>query len=210
MFKLGKRGQGGTTLIELMIGLAIIAFMLSLGLPSMNNWLVTNKARSAGEFYADGFTMARRQALSHNASSRIVLTPNALSGQMNWQVDICFPVPGTPCNSSSGSWSTTAARASNDPEGAAGYTSIFRSADALSKSTILLPSVEPVGATTVYFTALGWVDTNFADRLTRIRLDPAARYNGAIPAVALAVTLAGIAVKCNPTIAAPDSRACPP
>lgn len=210
MYALTKRGQGGATLIELLMGLAIVAFMLGIGVPNMSSWITSSKASSAAEFYAEGFSMARRQAVTHNAASRIVLTRNDSNGQMNWQVDICFPVPGTPCSDSSGVWSTTTARAPNDPEGVNGYTSVLRIADSLPKSEVLVPTLEPAGATTVYFTALGWVDTNFDERLTRIRLDPSSAYHGEIPSVALAVTLAGIATKCNPAIAAPDSRACPP
>ncbi|SFU63369.1 pilus assembly FimT family protein [Pseudoduganella namucuonensis] len=210
MFPLGIRRQRGATLIELMMGLAVIAFVLALGMPSMSHWVTMNKATSAGEFYAEGFSMARRQAVLHNAASRIVLSPNLANGQMDWQVDICFPVTGTPCNDQSGAWSTTTTAAANDPDGAAGFTSVFRAADSLPQSDVLAPSLVPDGASTIYFTSLGWVDTTVDARLTRIRLDPADRYHGEIPSVAVSVTLAGMATKCNPTVNAPDSRACPP
>jgi type IV fimbrial biogenesis protein FimT len=62
----------------------------------------------------------------------------------------------------------------------------------------------------VYFTSLGWVDTGYADRLSRIRLDPAGPHANEIAPVAVAVSLSGLAIKCNPVLAAPDSRACPP
>ena len=68
----------------------------------------------------------------------------------------------------------------------------------------------PEGASAIYFTEVGWVDATIADRLTQLRLDPAARLAGDVRPVALTVTLAGVASKCDPTVAAPDSRACPP
>ena len=197
-------------MVELMVGVTILAVLAAVGIPSMVNWISGNKAISAGEFYADGFAMARRQALLHNSASRIMLTPNVNNGQMDWQVDLCFPSPGVPCNENSGVWSTTATTATFDPEGAGGYKSVFRPADALPPSEQLVPKLEPEGTSAVYFTALGWVDTSYTDRLSRIRLDPAGTHASEIQPIAISVSLAGMAIKCNPVLTAPDSRACPP
>jgi type IV fimbrial biogenesis protein FimT len=205
-----RLGQGGFTLVELMVALVVFSALMALGIPAMSGWMVTSKARAASEFYLDGFSTARRQAVSHNSSSRIVLTTNPNSGQMDWQVDICFDVPGTPCTNTSGVWSTTAAPAPGDPEGAIGFRSVFRSADALPDSDLLIPSILPQGATTVYYTALGWVNGNVPTRLTQLRLDPAAKFQGKIPSVALSITLAGMPSRCDPTLPTTDSRACPP
>ena len=102
------------------------------------------------------------------------------------------------------------AAAINDPEGAAGFKSVLRLADALPSSEILLPSTLPEGSSQVYFTPMGWVDTRFAERMTQLRLDPASRYSTEVPSVALVLTLAGMATKCQPSLPASDSRACPP
>lgn len=207
MFQLNKNGY---TMIELLVTISIFAIMLALGIPSMSKWVLASKARSASEFYVDGFSFARRQAVAHNAASRIVLTPNVNNGQMDWQVDICFPVGGVLCNEESGVWSTTSTAAANDPQGADGYTSVFRSADALPPAEVLVPTILPESASSIYYTPLGWVDTAYAARLTRLRLDPATQYAQDVPVVALVVTLAGMATKCDPTLPATDSRACPP
>jgi type IV fimbrial biogenesis protein FimT len=199
----------GFTLIELMIAVVVLGVLLAIAVPNMGAWMVSTKARSASEFYLEGFSMARRQAVTHNAASRIVLSPNTGNGQFDWQVDLCFPRPGTPCNDISGSWSTTATQAGNDPEGVAGFTSVFRSATSLPPSETLAPSVLPLGATAVYYTPLGWVDTSVT-RLTQLRFDPSARYAHDVPVAAVAVSLAGMPSKCDPTRLAGDSRACPP
>lgn len=199
----------GYTLIEVMVGVAILGLLLAVGVPNMTDWIVANKARAAAEFYLEGLSMARRQAVTHNARSRYVLTPGA-NGQFDWQVDLCFPAAGTPCTDDEGNWSSVAAAAAGDPEGVAGFRSVFRAAAALPPSNVLTPAVAPAQANAVYFTELGWVDTTIRDRLALLRLDPSAALAGDVRASAVAVTLAGMASKCDPAAIAPDSRACPP
>lgn len=206
MFRLNL--QPGFTLIEVMVAVVILGILLAVGIPNMTQWIMTNKAKSAAEFYQDGLSMARRQAVAHNARSRLVLTPN-VNGQFDWQVDLCFPAPGAPCTDEAGGWSTTADPADGDPEQAAGFKSVFRAASALPGSDMLAPTVTPEGANAIYFTELGWTDPSIANRLTRLRLDPAEALAQQVRPVALAVTLAGMASKCDPTVQLPDSRACP-
>lgn len=200
----------GFTLIELLVTITVFGIMLAIGIPNASNWLLANRARGISEFYADGFGMARRVAVAHNTASRISLTPNAHSGQMDWQVDLCYVGAGTQCQPGQGGWSTVDTPAANDPLGAAGFKSVFRSAEALASAEVLKPSILPEGSSQVYYTALGWVNTTFSERLTQLRLDPSSRYAGEVRPVALNIALAGMATKCDPTVTSPDSRACPP
>jgi type IV fimbrial biogenesis protein FimT len=202
------RRAAGFTLLEALIAMAIMATLLAVGVPGMTDWLQASRATAAAEFYADGFKLARGEALKHNSASRIQLSENSANGQMNWQVDLCFPTATLPCGEESGVWSSTVAAAAGDPEGANGYKSVLRLADALPKTSVLAPTHTPSGATAVYFTALGWVDTVFSPRLRRIDLLPARA--GAFPSSAVVITLAGLTAKCDPTVAASDSRVCPP
>lgn len=208
-----RRAGAGFTLIEAMVALAILSTLLALGIPHMSEWVNANKAAAATEFYAEGFALARAHAVSHNSASRLVLTENPGNGQMDWQVDICFPTAAVPCNAESGAWSTTtaaAARPDDDSGQPTGSRSVLRRADSLPGTAVLAQSLSPSGATDVYFTSLGWVDTNFSPRLTRIGLAPAAGHAAAFPASALVLTLAGIVIKCVPDAAAGDARSCPP
>lgn len=206
----GQRGVHGFTLIEALVVLAIFGVLLALGVPRMTLWILSTKAQAATELYAAGFKLARQQALSHNAVTRLVLLPNAGNGQMDWQVDLCFSRPGVLCSNESGAWSTTTTVASADPEGTGGFTSVFAAADALPSAAILQPSLLPEGSTSVYFNASGWVDTTFGQRLSRMQFDPAPAYAGQLRASALVIGLAGGVIKCDPAAAATDSRACPP
>lgn len=193
-----------------MIALAILAVVLSVGMPRMNAWIYAGKVASAGQFYAEGFALARGQALTHNSASRMVLSENAVNGQFDWQVDICFPRPDDPCNDSSSNWSTTGAAAERDPEGAAGFKSVLRRADALPAARELAQAVGPDDARSVYFTPLGWVNPAIAPYVERINLTPAASMAKDAPATAIVLTLAGIATRCKPGVAANDPHRCPP
>lgn len=210
MHAIATRAARGYTLIELLIALSVLGVLLAVGIPGMSKWVLASKAAAATELYAEGFKMARLQAQTHNAATRIVLTQNAGNGQMDWRVDLCFPAPGVPCNDTDGSWSTISEPAEGDPQGAAGFKSVFRSATALPPVEVLVPSMVPSGTANVYFTATGWVDTTYGQRLTRIRFDPAARYAADLRASALQINLAGTVTKCDPAAGAADSRACPP
>lgn len=199
----------GFSLIEAVVGVAVLAILVAVGMPPMRAWVLSSKAGAASEFYAEGVRLARAQAIGHNSAARFLLLDNA-NGQMNWQVDICFASSGVPCTDSSGGWSSQTAIATGDPEGATGYKSVYRSAVNLPPQSDMTLTVLPAGTNDIYFTSLGWVDTAIADRLQRITLAPSLARNGAFASGALAITLAGMVVKCDPNVLAHDSRGCPP
>lgn len=201
---------GGFTLLESLVALAIIGGLLAFGAPRMAAWVNASRAASAGQFYAEGFALARAQALSHNSASRLVLSENAGNGQLDWQVDICFPRPDTPCNEDSGDWSSTTEPAQRDPEGVAGFKSVLRRADALPGTDVLVQTVGPEDADAVYFTPVGWVDTTVSPRVERIDLEPAAAHEGEFTPAAVVLSLAGIAARCQPDAPDTDPRRCPP
>lgn len=211
MLAIAQRRSPGFTMIELVVVLGITASLLMLGIPSMSNWLMANKAASATEFYLEGFRIARQAAVSHNAASRIVLAANQTTGQMDWQVDICFAdPPASPCTGVSSNWSTVSAAAANDPEGATGFKSVKRSADNLPSTSVIAPTMLPAGSYFVYYNALGWVDTSYAGRMTRLQLDPLPAYAAQLPTTAIVITLGGMPTRCDAGAAVTDSRGCPP
>jgi type IV fimbrial biogenesis protein FimT len=212
MRQLSRSGaSAGFTLVEALIAMVVMGILLAVGVPKMNHLIQARKAASLSEMYTEGIRIARQQALTHNASTRLVLTTNASNGQWDWQVDLCFAALNVACTKTTGSWSTTSAPSAADPEGTTGYRSVARSADGMPSSTIVAPTILPAGASKVYFNSLGWVDTNISGNITRLTLTPAAGYTEDIHASALVVTLAGTVIKCDPTStnAARDSRACP-
>lgn len=208
------RAVRGFTLIEIMVALVILSILLAVGVPSMRTWLTATRANSTAEFYAEGMRMARAEALKRNVASRLTLTPNASNGQQDWQVDICVPTTPTNCRDDTGPWSSTTAPLAGKPgsDNVSDFKSVFRNAKNLPSTSQMTLTREPAGADQVIFTTTGWVDGNVLSNLSAVVIAPAAGNAGAFPSTAVVLTLAGSVTKCSreTTIAANDSRKCPP
>jgi type IV fimbrial biogenesis protein FimT len=199
----------GFTLVESMVALAVFAILLGFGVPRMVEWIAATKAAAASQFYQEGLGLARAKALSHNGASRLVLVRNTANGQYDWRVDLCFPTPESPCTAGAGDWSTV--EDGVKPEGTAGdgFTSVARSAAGLPDDSRIRVTAGPDGATAVYFTPLGWVDTRIEPRLMRIDLEPVEDEDATFAPSSVVLTLAGVATRCDPHAADDDSRRCP-
>jgi len=68
------------SLIELMIGLAIMALLIMIGLPNMATWLSNAQIRTAGETMLAGLTLARTEAVRRNQIVRFQMVDNLTSG----------------------------------------------------------------------------------------------------------------------------------
>lgn len=92
-----KRVQSGFSLIELMIGLAIVTILLVLGLPAFNTFLQNTQIRNAAETTLAGITLARVEAVRRNATVRFQLVSNLTSGcalsaaSLDWVVSQADP-----------------------------------------------------------------------------------------------------------------------
>jgi type IV fimbrial biogenesis protein FimT len=203
--------SAGFTLLEAMVALTMLGIVLSIGMPRMSEWIYKSQVAAAGQFYAEGFAMARNQALTQNGASRLVLSRNARNGQYDWQVDVCFPRSDEPCNSFSENWSSVDGPAIRDPLGATrGFKSLRRSSEALPAAAELAQAIGPDDASAVYFTPLGWVDPAISPRIERIDMTPSTRHAQTAPVTAVVLTMAGNTIRCRPQVAASDPQRCPP
>jgi len=210
MRELGRLRTGGFTLLEAMVALTILAIILGIGMPRMSEWIYTSKVVAAGQFYAEGFAMARNQALTQNGASRLVLSKNTKNGQYDWQVDVCFPRSDAPCNDISANWSSVDSPASGDPLGDKGFKSLLRSAEGLPPAADLAGAIGPEDASAVYFTPLGWVNPAIGPRVERIDLTPGSKHAQSTPVTAVVLTMAGNTIRCRPQVPASDPQRCPP
>lgn len=76
--------QRGFTLLELMIGLVIIAMLLLMGIPAFSIWIQNTQNRSAAESMLNGLQLARAESVRRNAIVRFNLTD--ASGVVAWNV----------------------------------------------------------------------------------------------------------------------------
>lgn len=93
----------GFTLVELLIGIAIMAILLGLAVPSFQTWFQNIQIRNATESIANGLQRARAEAVARNTTFRFQLTNNLTSScalstvNTNWVVS--QDNPANACNS---------------------------------------------------------------------------------------------------------------
>ncbi len=78
------RRQQGVTLIELMVGIAILAGLLAMGIPAFTSWIQDTQNRTAAESILNGLQTARAEAVRRNTVIRFSLTDS--DGKVSWTV----------------------------------------------------------------------------------------------------------------------------
>jgi len=66
--------QQGFTLVELMIAVAVLGILLSVGVPSFKAWLLNTKIRTTAEAMQNGLQLARAEAVRRNERVRFVIS----------------------------------------------------------------------------------------------------------------------------------------
>ena len=88
------RFQHGISLIETLVGMAIVVLALAMGLPSFSTYLQNSQIRNAAEAIQNGLSMARAEATRRNTIVQFVLGSGS-----SWTVG-CATVDGTNCPAS--------------------------------------------------------------------------------------------------------------
>ncbi len=81
---LNRSRELGVTLLELIVGIAILSALLMIGLPSFGLWIQNTQVRTAAESVQNGLQVARSEAVRRNANVRFTLS-NA-NGRVEWTV----------------------------------------------------------------------------------------------------------------------------
>jgi type IV fimbrial biogenesis protein FimT len=85
-------GESGFTLIELMIGVGIMALVLGLAMPSYKSWIQNTQIRNAAESLLYGLQMARSEAVTRNVDINFTLGTSGSKWTVGCQtavVDVC-------------------------------------------------------------------------------------------------------------------------
>ena len=200
-----KRLQAGVSLIELMVGLTIVAFLLFLGVPEFANFLQNTQIRNAAETTLAGLTLAKAEAVRRNAPVRFQLVSDLTSG--------CAISAGALADSASLSWIVSlddpAGACNADPGDTAPRIVQKKSAREGSQNVRVATDASPA----LTFNGLGRVGTGAMRRLdfksasgVCVHVDDV---NGKMRCLAVMVTSGGAIKMCDPKVGdAADPRHC--
>lgn len=79
MLKTGRSDCSGLTLIEMMVGLAIMGLLMFMLMPSYQIWIGNTQIRTMSESVQSGLLKARQEAIQRNAPMQFVLAGSAWS-----------------------------------------------------------------------------------------------------------------------------------
>ncbi|MFZ6646705.1 GspH/FimT family pseudopilin [Undibacterium sp. TJN25] len=174
------KASGGFTLIELMIGLVIVAIVLAMGMPSYSTWILNAKLRTAAESIQTGLQLARSEAVSRNAAVSLTMGSGS-----SWVVG-CVVVTAT-CPTSIQSRATG--------EGSSSAVTVSPAAAAVTFDNLGRMS-SPVPAAGTTFTQIN------------VGLDPAVLAASKVRNLNVTVGVGGNVRLCDPHASSTDPRAC--
>lgn len=207
--------QRGMTLVELLIGLAIVAMLFAMGAPSFSNWILNTQIRTVSEAMQNGLQIARAEAVRRNTviSFQLVTTLDsscALStAGPNWVVSLvtspsslvsaagnCHQPPNTPPLD-------PAAAVATDPY-------IVQKYDGTNSSRNV---VVAAGQSQISFNGLGRVTPTAAANIDIDITNPVGgnckAASGPMRCLRLRVTPSGQIRMCDPSMSATDPEGCP-
>jgi type IV fimbrial biogenesis protein FimT len=185
------RRMPGFTIIELMIGIALVGLLVMIGLPNFTAWMQNTQIRNAAESILNGIQVARTEAVRRNRAVRLDLTT---PGTSDWQVRINTPpaLVGAPLEP--------------DPVQAR-----------VGKEGSATAAVASGGANTITFNGVGWVIPNAdgTNSITRVDVTAGPTVSSGVVTRRLSIIVGtnGTVRMCDPdpnllTASPPDPRAC--
>lgn len=196
----------GVTLIELVIGLAILGVLLGLALPAFSLFLQNTQIKNAAETALSGLNLARAEAVRRNAIVRFQFVSSlsdscALSATaLNWVVS--RGDPSSHCAAAPAALDDMDPPTSSDPK-------IIQKKSAQEGTTNI--TMTTTGGSTVVFNALGRVvgagitEINFANATGACEVD-----GGPMRCMRIMVSTGGQVKMCDPKVdpAGTDPRRC--
>lgn len=190
MLSVQGRLQGGTTLLELMVTVTIVAILLAVGVPQLSDWIRRNSVSSAAEVLQNGLRGAEAEAIRRNAPAEFLLTNDTPSAS------------GTLAAVDNGKNWAIRMRDSSFGIVTGGYVAGF-SLKEVSADVVLS------GPASVLFNGMGRTLDSTGAALTAAQVYRFSR-DGADKAFCVFVTPGGSVKLCDPSLASGNPRACQP
>ncbi|MBL8367701.1 MAG: GspH/FimT family pseudopilin [Candidatus Accumulibacter sp.] len=189
----------GFSLIELIVGMAILGILMSLGIPAFSDWMRNARVRTTAESALNGLQLARAEAVRRNTTVGFYLVDTttgacALStAGPNWIVSVDSPVGQ--CNV--------------DPSDATAprIIQLRRGAESGGAATTVA-----AGQSSVVFNGLGRPTPlpggNIAINFTSAAGEACAAAGGPVRCLRVEVSIGGQIRMCDPALPAGDAQAC--
>lgn len=194
----------GMTLIEVLVGLTLLAIILALGAPGFSTWLTNSRVRTTAESLLAGLQMAKAEAVARNARVRFQLVDSL--------GDSCV------IDAAGASWVVNLDPA-NEPDAVEGACGAEPSDTVAPRILHTRPGAESAAMTqvtaseaTLVFNGLGRVTPVPAGDITIDVTAPAAgdcaAGGGEVACLRIVVSPAGQIRMCNPKFVLPDPQGC--
>lgn len=188
----GHHAALGFTLIELMVGVAMISLILYFMVPSMGAWLQSSQIRTATESIYSALQLARTEAVRRNTAVELVLTSVAGGGNES-------------------DWSVRCVVGSSTCPGAGQLPSVIQSRDARSGSPNATVVISPA-MTAIAYTGngrltpvpAGNIEINIGHRTPNSCIQD----GGEFRCLRIVIASGGQVRMCDPALSAPNPRAC--
>lgn len=189
---LQRRVARGFTLIELMVGVAMISLILYFMVPSMGVWMQSSQIRTATESIYSGLQLARTEAVRRNTAVELVFTSVAGGGnETDWAVR-CV-VPSATCPGAGQAETSIQSR-----EGRSG------SPNATMAVNPAMASVAYTGTGRLTPVPAGNILINVGHRTANSCITDGGEYR----CLRIVISSGGQVRMCDPALAAPNPRAC--
>jgi type IV fimbrial biogenesis protein FimT len=191
---LTARNFRGLTIVELLVGITIVAILAGLGAPAMGTYLQNSKLASAAASYFSGVQTARAEAIRRNVKTEFILTDTPVSAS--------DPANNATLFANGKNWIVRAASG-------AGYMLIEAKAGAEGAAGAASGAIQVAGsASSIPFNGFGATADGAAYTINIS--NPAAGACGVVRCRRITVSPGGQVASCDPAASAAtgDSRAC--
>ena len=196
--------RGGFTIVELLIGMSLLAVLLGIGAPMMGRYLQNSKIASAAGSYFNGLQTARTEAVRRNVRTEFVLTDTAVStADLANTLALATTGRNWVVRAASGPAAFLTVEAKAGAEGEAASAAAIQIAGSASAPAVFDGRIPFNGFGSTADGASYFID------ISNPAAGACAGSGGTIRCRRIAVSPGGQIVSCDPAAAAGDSRACP-